>query len=150
MFVLLPRLAARSARLRRRHIALVLLMAGFPLACQVICHGPAFTGLRHFLFVIPALAILAGIGLDAAVAALATRHRTTMAAGALAVMTAWCLWNAITLVRLHPYEYLFYNSVVGGLEGASRRYELDYWFGSMPEAITQLEAHLRRSAPLEA
>jgi hypothetical protein len=44
-------------------------MAGFPLACQVICHGPSFTGLRHFLFVIPSLAILAGIGLDAAVAA---------------------------------------------------------------------------------
>jgi hypothetical protein len=145
MFVLLPRLAVRSAQLRRRHVALVLLMAGFPLACQVICHGPAFTGLRHFLFVIPSLAILAGIGLDAAVAALATRHRTTMAAGALAVMTAWCLWNAITLVRLHPYEYLFYNPAVGGLEGASRRYATDYWVNIMPAAVDQLEDYITRT-----
>ena len=53
----------------------------------------------------------------------------------------------MTLVRLHPYEYLFYNAAVGGLEGASRRYDLDYWFNSMPEALSQLEAYLRRTEP---
>ena len=52
----------------------------------------------------------------------------------------------MTLIRLHPYEYLFYNSLVGGLEGASRSYDLDYWFNSMPEAIGQLEAYLRRTS----
>jgi hypothetical protein len=145
MFVLLPRLAAKSVHLQRRQIALVLFMAGFPLLCQVVCHGPAFTGLRHFLFVIPSLAILAGIGLDAAVAALATRQRSAMAAGALAIMTASCLWNAITLVRLHPYEYLFYNPVVGGLEGASRRYATDYWVNIMPAAVDQLEDYITRT-----
>jgi hypothetical protein len=56
----------------------------------------------------------------------------------------------VTLVRLHPYEYLFYNSLVGGLQGASRNYDLDYWFASMPEAINQLEAYLRRNAPSDA
>ena len=62
-------------------------------------------------------------------------------------MTACLLWDAVTLVRLHPYEYLVYNSLVGGLDGASRRYDLDYWFGSMPEAINHLEAYLRRTEP---
>ena len=66
LFALLPRLAAGAKPLQRRDIALVSLTVIFPLACQVICHGPAFTGLRHFLFVIPALATLAGIGLDTA------------------------------------------------------------------------------------
>jgi hypothetical protein len=56
----------------------------------------------------------------------------------------------VTLVRLHPYEYLFYNPLVGGLEGASRRYDLDYWFSSMPEALSMLETYLRRSEPVEA
>ena len=55
----------------RRDIALVALTLIFPLACQVALHGPAFTGLRHFLFIIPALAILAGIGLDSALTAFA-------------------------------------------------------------------------------
>ena len=141
--------AAGSHRQRRAEITLLSLMVIFPLACQVIWHGPAFTGLRHFLFLIPLLAVLAGIGLDRALTAIETRGRV-VTAGAIAIMAACFLWDAGTLVRLHPYEYLFYNSLVGGLEGASRRYDLDYWFGSMPEAISQLETYLRRTAPGDA
>jgi len=148
-FALWPRLAAGSVHLPRRDIVMVSLTAIIPLVCQVILHGPAFTGLRHFLFVVPPLAILAGIGLDAAMTALATRGRQ-VASGGLAVASACFLWDAVTLVRLHPYEYLFYNPVVGGLEGASRRYDLDYWFSSMPEALSLLETYLRRSEPVEA
>jgi hypothetical protein len=148
LFAMLPRLAAGSTQLQRRDIALLSLTVIFPLLCQVICDGPAFTGMRHFLFVIPALMTLAGIGLDAAVTALATRGRL-LASGGLAVVTACLLADAVTLVRLHPYEYLSYNPLVGGLEGASRRYDLDYWFASMPEAIQQLEAYLRRTEPAD-
>ena len=137
---------AGAGRQQYRGITLVSLTVIFPLACQVICHGPAFTGMRHFLFVIPSLAVLAGIGLDRALAWLRTRSRAVAAAG-LAVVTACLLWDAVTLVRLHPYEYLVYNSLVGGLDGASRRYDFDYWFGSMPEAINHLEAYLRRTEP---
>jgi hypothetical protein len=147
--VLLPPRAARFGQLQGRDIALVSLTVIFPLTCQVICHGPAFTGLRHFLFVLPALAILAGIGLEAALSALAVRSRVA-ASGGLAIMTACFLYDAVTLARLHPYEYLFYNPVVGGLQGASRRYDLDYWFSSMPEALSQLEAYLRRTAAIDA
>jgi hypothetical protein len=135
-----------SNRQQHREITLLTLMVIFPLACQVIWHGPAFTGLRHFLFLIPVLAALAGIGLDKVVAALEARGRM-VASGGLAIISAFLLWDAVTLVRLHPYEYLFYNPLVGGLEGASRRYDLDYWFASMPEAINHLEAYLRRTAP---
>jgi hypothetical protein len=144
-----PRGIADSSQPRRRDIGLVALTVGFPLACEVICRGPAFTGLRHFLFVIPALAVLAGIGLDAAATALAKRGRL-VASGGLAVVTACFLWDAVTLIRLHPYEYLYYNSFVGGLEGASRRYDLDYWFSSMPEALNQLEAYLHRDGTVDA
>ena len=147
--VQLPDRVSGLSQQQSREITLLSMIVLFPLACQVIWHGPAFTGLRHFLFLIPVLAALAGIGLDKALATLKARGRM-VASGAVAVTAACFLWDAGTLVRLHPYEYLFYNSVVGGLEGASRRYDLDYWFGSMPEAIKQLEAYLRRTAPGDA
>lgn len=149
MLVLLPRLATGSTQLQQRDIGLVLLTVILPLACQAIWGGPAFDGLRHFLFVIPALAILSGIGLDTTLTALATYNRV-VASGALGAVTACFLLNAVTLFRLHPYEYLFYNAIVGGLEGASRRYVLDYWFDSMPEAIHELEAYLRHTEPVDA
>ena len=129
-----------------RDITLLSLIVIFPMVCQVICHGPAFTGLRHFLFLIPLLAVLAGIGHRQG-AGVAQDARSQLSGAGLAIMTACLLWDAVTLVRLHPYEYLVYNSLVGGLDGASRRYDLDYWFGSMPEAINHLEAYLRRTEP---
>jgi hypothetical protein len=141
-----PACATARTRIQRRDIFLLSITIIFPLACEVIGHGPAFTGLRHFLFVIPPLAALAGIGLDNALTVLAARGRLFLYSG-LAFVTACCLDNAATMVRLHPEEYLFYNAVVGGLAGASRRYDLDYWFNSMPEAINKLEAYLRRSTP---
>jgi hypothetical protein len=136
--------AASANRQQYKDVTLLSLTVIVPLVCQVGCHGPAFTGLRHFLFVIPSLAVLAAIGLDRVLASLQTRGRTVAGAG-LALLTACLLSDVVTMVRLHPYEYLVYNSLVGGLEGASRRYDLDYWFDSMPEAINHLEAYLRRT-----
>jgi len=141
-----PRRAGGWPPRQRRDIALLSVAAIFPLVCEVMAHGPAFSGLRHFLFVIPPLAALAGVGFDRVLTALAARRRW-LTAGALAFGSACWLWNAATLVRLHPDEYLFYNSAVGGLEGASRRYDMDYWFNSMPEAIDKLEAYLRNAPP---
>lgn len=129
---------------RARDVALLSTMLFVPLVCQAAFHGPAFTGLRHFLFVIPLLAVLAGIGFDKAFIALKAYGRI-VAAGGIAIVSACFAWDAVILVRLHPYEYLFYNALVGGLDGASRRYDLDYWFDSMPEAIGKLEAYLHAS-----
>ncbi len=138
----------RAGRPRRRDIALLLSAVILPLACQVAVHGPAFTGMRHFLFVLPALAALAGIGLDAVLDRLAA-HGRWLATGAAAAICACFVWDGATLVRLHPYENLSYNALVGGLPGAYRRYDMDYWFNSMPEAIHRLEAYLREKTPLE-
>jgi hypothetical protein len=150
MLSALPRPGATDITLsQRRDIGLLSLAVMFPIGCQVIGHGPAFTGLRHFLFVIPPLAALAGIGLDRMLMWLTARGRWLMASG-LAAGSACVLWNADTLVRLHPDEYLFYNSAVGGLQGASRRYDLDYWFNSMPEAVGKLETYLRHSPPADS
>jgi dolichyl-phosphate-mannose-protein mannosyltransferase len=133
---------------RRRDLALLLAAVVLPLGCQVALHGPAFTGMRHFLFVLPALAALAGIGFDAMLDRLAA-HGRFLAAGATAAICACFVWDGATLVRLHPYENLSYNALVGGLPGAYRRYDMDYWFNSMPEAIHRLEAYLREKTPLE-
>jgi len=137
----------RASR-QRRDVALLWLTVIVPLACQVALHGPAFTGMRHFLFVLPSLAALAGIGFDAALDTFRERRRW-LASGTIALLGACFLWEGSTLIRLHPYENLSYNALVGGLPGAYRRYDMDYWFNSMPEAIHQLEVYLREKTPLE-
>jgi hypothetical protein len=51
--------------------------------------------------------------------------------------------NLLAMIQLHPYEYVYYNRLAGGVEGAFRRYETDYWATSYQEAIE----YLNRSAP---
>ena len=126
---------------RRTETGLLLFMAVFPVLCEVVDRGPAFTGMRHFLFVVPLFAVLAGIGLDWLITLTAERQRL-VAVGAGAVVVAMLISNAVLLVELHPYQYLYYNPLVGGLEGASRRFATDYWVDIMPEAVDDLEAYV--------
>lgn len=130
-----------KAALRDRETAIVAFIAVFPVLCQVVTEGPAFTGMRHFLFVVPAFAVLAAIAADAALNWLQARHRFALAGG-IAIVGLGLLSPATALVRLHPYEHLFYNPLVGGLEGASRRFVMDYWVNILPEAMRDLGLYL--------
>ncbi len=130
-----------AANARRQEIGALFFVIVFPLACQIVGHGPSDTGLRHFLFVVPPLAALAGIGIDMFLSGVEAKARS-LGFVALAGIAAALVWDAAILVRLHPYEYLFYNSLVGGLEGASRRYVTDYWVNIMPAAVKDLETYL--------
>jgi hypothetical protein len=139
-------LASDMKAVRPREVLLLAFMVGFPVACQVIARGPAFTGMRHFLFVVPPLAVLAGIGLELLLRR-TEQHGRSLARLAHVVLAAVVLWQAGLLIRLHPQQYLFYNSLVGGLEGASRRYVTDYWVNLMPEAAQALAAYVDRTDP---
>jgi dolichyl-phosphate-mannose-protein mannosyltransferase len=127
----------------RTETALLIFMALFPVACEFIDHGPAFTGLRHFLFVVPIFAVLAGIGFDWLMR-LVQRYQRGLSFAVAAVIAAQLAWNAMLLVELHPYEYLYYNPLVGGLQGASGRYATDYWLNIMPEAVHDLQAYVAK------
>ena len=146
LFILRPGRAARPIPALRPEAALLAFIAGFPVACEVVDKGPAFSGLRHFLFVVPTVAVLAGIGFDWLLAQL-TARRLWLAQGAAAAIVAAVGWNALQLARLHPYQYLFFNPMVGGLEGASRQYDTDYWVNIMPEAVGGLEAYVAKLDP---
>ena len=121
-------------------IGILAFVAVFPVLCEALTEGPAFTGMRHFLFVLPPLAALAGTGFDQLLLLLSSRRLLEYAAAA--TLCAIVVWNAVTLVRLHPYQYMYYNAAVGGLEGAARRYEMDYWVNMMPDAVQALQDHL--------
>jgi hypothetical protein len=120
---------------------LLAVIALFPIACEVLDDGPAFTGLRHFLFVVPVLTALSGIGFDALLKLLKGRGPMFARAASVAIV-GLLAWNAVRLVRLHPYENLYYNQLVGGLPGAAGRYATDYWVSIMPEAVERLEDYV--------
>ena len=142
-FIVLPGGSVSRLPDRGPQTALLAFIATFPVICEVIDRGPAFTGLRHFLFVVPTFAVLAGLGFDWLLTEL-ERHGRAWVTVAHVAIGAVLFWNAAILVELHPYQYLYYNPLVGGLEGASGLYVTDYWGNIMPEAVDDLEDYVAK------
>ena len=122
-----------------------LLVTGTALAPLVgfeLLHPTAYNGLRHFLFVIPPLVILAAIGLNYVWCLAEEKSRVLgmTIAGLLVVAT---LRQSALMVALHPYEYVSYNSLIGGLKGAANRFELEYWGTSLAESAHAFGAYLK-------
>ncbi|EWY41017.1 hypothetical protein N825_30475 [Skermanella stibiiresistens SB22] len=126
----------------RLQVALVALAAVFPIVYVLISHPVLYNGFRHFLFVLPPMAILAGLGFDRLWAAVAD-HRSRLRARMLALpFTAAVVAQFWTMAALHPYEYIYYNRIAGGIAGAEWRYELDYWGAALREAAYDLDEYV--------
>jgi hypothetical protein len=51
---------------------------------------------------------------------------------------------------LYPYQYVYYNQVVGGVSGAFRDFELDYWHTAYREAQEYVNENARPDANIYA
>ena len=112
----------------------------FPLGFILLDKPALYNGIRHFTFLLPPLAIIGGLGLSFAWDGLEHMRKLRMALTALFV--ALCVLSAVTLARLHPYEYIYYNNLAGSLPEAEREWEADYWSSSLREAADLLEAQV--------
>lgn len=110
-----------------------------PLAWAVVAHTPFYNGNRHLLFIVPGLAVLAGV--SAARWLQAPRSRAWRLAGGLALaLTFGC--TVADMIQLHPYQAVYFNRLLGGgLRGAAGRYETDYWCASYREGIEWIVSH---------
>ena len=139
------------ARIRSRGRDLTTTDIGVGLVAVAACLPPAYAvlhgvidydGIRHFLFVLPPMAVLCALGLEAALA----RLRSPSARAVLALgMAAPAVLAVADMLRLHPYQYIHFNRLVaGGLPGAHGRYETEYWGASYKEGVEWIAASYHR------
>ena len=95
---------------------------------------PMYDGYRHFLFILPPLFVLCGLALQELGKLLRGRWLHTM------LVILMIAPGLRALSRLHPYEYAYFNSLAGGMAGAFRHYELDYWLTCYKESMEALAA----------
>jgi hypothetical protein len=121
-------------RNRRAVIFTLVLLAILPLAAAVVLRPAMYNGIRHFVFVLPPLAVLGGL----AIARLLGKTAPP-AQAALAIVLAIGIGSPVfEMIRLHPYEYTHFNHFAGGVRGAHGRYMIDYWGLSFKQASQQL------------
>lgn len=134
--------AASPAHWLVQHFPLLLAVA-FPIAFTLATEPALYNGTRHFLFVVPPLAVLAGLGW-----VWLGQAWPRWLPGLAAVAAGLVVFHLTTLARLHPYEYVYYNQLVGGLPGADGKWETDYWADTVREASVLLSAYVAAEGPL--
>jgi hypothetical protein len=141
--VLLVGAALSWARLRRRGdlwaVVGLWCATAFPVVFVIVRHSTLYNGIRHLLFVVPTLAVLAAAGWTAALARTHgwTRNVVTVALVlGLAEPAVFCLRN-------HPNEIVYFNSLVGGPRGAFGRFDLDYWGNCVLQEVQWADALAR-------
>ncbi|WP_181408063.1 ArnT family glycosyltransferase [Pararhizobium mangrovi] len=91
---------------------------------QAVTHATVYGGYRHFTFLIP-LAML--VAAWAAAKMLGDRRPEVVRVAGVAVLLLGTAWTLVGTYRVFPYQYSFYNVLVGGLKGAENSYEVDVW-----------------------
>jgi hypothetical protein len=119
--------------------SLTLILAWFViLMAYVLLRRPAmYDGFRHFLFILPPVFIFIGFAFEALfekINSLVTNPNWLRAV----LITAFIAPGVLGIFKLHPYEYTYYNTFVGGTNGAFRKYQTEYWLTCYKEAVEQL------------
>jgi hypothetical protein len=115
------------------------LAALLPVLATVALRPAMYNGIRHFVFAIPPFAVLGGVA-GAWIVRRLQRHGATAMATGIVVLIAGVALPAIEMVRLHPYQYTYFNRLAGGVTGARPRFMLDYWGLSLTQASRALLA----------
>ena len=129
---------------QKQGLALILLTTLIPILYAMLRHPPLYDAVRHFLFIVPLMCVLAALAARTGFIWCISKIRQPLARnvaastmGAVAVLLI--LVQIITMVRLHPYEYIFANQFTGGVSGAYGRYASDYWGSSFKDAAQKLQ-----------
>jgi hypothetical protein len=109
------------------------------LVLYVLIGKPAmYDGIRHFLFILPPVFIFSGFTFELILDFIANHAFSYWLYAGLVVL--FVLPGILGILTLHPYEYTYYNSFIGGTRGAFRSYETDFWLTCYKEAVQDLNS----------
>jgi hypothetical protein len=121
--------AIQAKREKLLTLTLVLLWLIIPLAYVLLRRPPMYDGYRHFLFILPPIFIFAGLALEKLFTWIKPRWAN------VSLVFIILLPAIVGMIQLHPYEYTYYNSFVGGTGGAFRKFETDFWLTCYKEVV---------------
>ncbi|MDD5111096.1 MAG: glycosyltransferase family 39 protein [Candidatus Altiarchaeota archaeon] len=123
----------------KRDELIVILMFSMPVIAVLALNLAVYGGWRHLFFIYPSFVILALMGLRRALSFIRSRfsgraYRLAMASF-LAVILLDVSSVAAFMVRSHPYQNVYFNQLVGGVQSVKGYLEYDMWGISYREAI---------------
>ena len=137
-------------RLPRLEIFIYFCWIFLPILYTVAAKPTLYNNFRQFFFITPPLFLFAAVTIQEIQNWISSQISRQPLRNAILVglLIAALLPGMIEIVRLHPYQYVYYNQLVGGAEGAVGVYEMDYWAISYQEAFEYLNANAPQNAKI--
>lgn len=126
---------------------LLLFSSMFPLVYLWSKDPVLYDGLRHFLFTLPPMVCVAALAFEWMLKRAERSGRKVLLLCLQVGMGISVLTVVAEMVALHPYQYIYFNRISGGLPGAYLRHETDYWGLSNREAGEWLNVYVDAVAP---
>jgi len=127
---------------RRRAAQLIVALAAIvPILITFVTRPAFYNGIRQFVFLTPPITVLCGLA-GARLLDRLRRYGPAPLGAAIALLLFGIALPVIEMVRLHPYQYTYFNHLAGSVPAARNRYMLDYWGLSFKEASEKLLARL--------
>jgi hypothetical protein len=134
---------SKLSNLQRACVVLVLFQVVFLPLVAIVKHSPVYDGMRHFLFILPGMAVLSATAFIWIFQKLDKKSLKIIAATFIAVVYSAI---AFEMVALHPYDYIYVNRVSGGLEKVRDRYDTEYWGLSLREGMEWINENAKPSS----
>jgi tetratricopeptide (TPR) repeat protein len=107
----------------------------FPVSYVVYKDSNVYGGWRHLLFVFPPMAILAAISFNTLITAIRSRYLKWVPATLLLLGS---FHPVKFIVTNHPFEYMYFNEIMGGINSAYGKFETDYYLNSLKQGCEWL------------
>ncbi len=107
----------------------------FPIFWVIYKQSNLHGGWRHFAFAYVFMISGAALGLDYIIDRIKSKRLKWIP---FAVMLILAIHPIRHIIVNHPYQYIYYNEIKGGVKGAYGEFELDYYFHSVKEASEYL------------
>lgn len=102
-----------------------------------------YDGIRHLLFLSVIMTVIASVTFAQLWLISITKIKRLIL---LTFLGFQLLLVGTNYIALHPYQYLYFNELIGFLPGAFNRFETDYWALSFAEGIKWLKENEARTA----
>lgn len=123
---------SQLSSLQRACAILVLFQVLFLPLVAIVKHSPMYDGMRHFLFILPGIAAISAIAFIWMYQKLTQKSFKIIAVTFIAIVYAAIVFD---MVALHPYQYIYFNHISGGLKQAKNQYDTEYWGLSLREGM---------------
>lgn len=138
----------------------------FPVFWIVYTHANVYGGWRHAMFAYPPMVVAAGLGFDGIVRwveekvqnpkskvqssnkeeqpEIKSKKPLVVNICAVAFLLILLIGPIRHIIANHPYEYVYFNELVGGTKNQLGNYELDYYYHSTREASEWILANAEK------